>query len=444
VLDALRSRFATLAAAAPRVYWYVWWGTLINRLGGFVVQLLTIYLIKVRGLSVAEAGGVSAVFGAGAIGASIAGGQMSDRLGRRITLLVSLFGGAIVLAVLAFQRDLTSIAVMVGLFGFVSELYRPAVLAIVADVVPAPQRVHAYGLLHWVINIGFAVATVVGGLLAEVDFTILFIADAATMAAYGVIVLVGVPETLPRARVPVAAAPAAATAPPRRQGPAPPGRVAPPQGGAKVLQGPAPPGRVAPPQGGAKVHRWWRDGPFAVVVGLTFLLGLLPFQADAALSAHMLHQGFSPAGYAAVLSVNGFLVVVFQPWITARTAQLDTSRVVIAAALLYGIGISMHGLAAQLWAHAGAVVVWTLGEILEAPARSTMIAAMAPAEARGRYQGAIVLAFGVSRLVGPKLGTWTWQHRGPATLWTACLLLGILIALGHAAAAPARRRRLGI
>jgi hypothetical protein len=41
------------------------------------------------------------------------------------------------------------------------------------------------------------------------------------------------------------------------QRPAPPGRVAPPQGGAEVLQGPAPPGRVAPPQGGAEVHRWW-------------------------------------------------------------------------------------------------------------------------------------------------------------------------------------------
>ena len=102
----------------------------------------------------------------------------------------------------------------------------------------------------------------------------------------------------------------------------------------------------------------------------------------------------------------------------------------------------MHGLASTLWLHGAAVTVWTLGEILEAPARSTIVAAMAPTSARGRYQGAVVLSFGLARLVAPKLGTWTWEHQGPSTLWASCLALGILVALGHAAAAPARRRRL--
>ncbi len=39
MLRQLRQRFAAVTAAAPRAYWYVWWGTLINRLGGFVVPL---------------------------------------------------------------------------------------------------------------------------------------------------------------------------------------------------------------------------------------------------------------------------------------------------------------------------------------------------------------------------------------------------------------------
>src|SRR6185295_8025513 len=168
MFDGLRQRIAEVAAVAPRTYWYVWWGTLINRLGGFVVPLLTIYLTKVRHVSVSEAGGVVSVFGAGAIAASLAGGYLSDRVGRKITLVISLFGGAIALMALALARDLPTITALVGVVGFVAELYRPAVSAIVADVVPPAQRVQAYGLLHWVINIGFSFAAILGGLLAEV------------------------------------------------------------------------------------------------------------------------------------------------------------------------------------------------------------------------------------------------------------------------------------
>jgi MFS family permease len=344
------------------------------------------------------------VFGAGSVAASIAGGQLSDRLGRRVTMLISLFGGAVSLTVLGLVRDLTALTAMVGVTGFVTELYRPAVLAIVADVVLPAQRMRAYGLLHWVINIGFAVASLVGGLLAELDFTILFIADAATMAAYGVIILVFVPETKPRAA------------------------------DAEAEEARAPAARAR--------RSWLGDGSFVVLVGLTFLLMLLPFQADASLSAHMMHQGFTPAAYGAALAINGVLIVAIQPWLTAWAANRDPTNVLIGAALLYGAGISMHGLASTFWLHGAAVIVWTFGEILESPARSTIVATMAPASARGRYQGATMLAFGLSRFVGPKLGTWTWEHEGPDTLWASCLALGIIVALGHAAAAPARRRRL--
>jgi MFS family permease len=394
----IRNRIAEVAAVAPRAYWYVWWGTLINRLGGFVVPLLTIYLITVRHVSVSDAGGVVAVFGAGSIVASQVGGIMTDRLGRKITLLVSLFGGAIAMTVLGLVRDLAAITAMVGVVGFVAELYRPAVLAIIADVVPPAQRIQAYGLLHWVINIGFAFASIVGGLVASVDFTILFLADAATMAIYGVIVLVAVPETRPPA------APRAADV------------------------------RASRP--------WFTDRAFVVFVAIMFGLVLLPFQASAPLSAHMTRQGFSPATFGGVMAVNGLLIIALQPAITTWSTRRDPSRVLVVAALFYGFGLAMHGLATNVGLHAAAVTVWTMGEILESPTRSSIVATMAPADARGRYQGAIVMTFGAGQLVGPKLGTWVWQHEGPGTLWASCLVLGVVVALALAVTAPARRRRM--
>ncbi len=398
MFDDLRHRIAEVARVAPRAYWYVWWGTLINRLGGFVVPLLTIYLITVRHVSVSDAGGIVSVFGAGSIAASLTGGYLSDRLGRKITLVASLFGGAVAMTVLGQLRDLAAITAMIGVVGFVAELYRPAVLAIVADVVPPAQRVQAYGLLHWVINIGFAFAAVIGGLVASVDFTILFVADAVTMAIYGVIVLAWVPETHP------AVVERAANAPRSRS--------------------------------------WLADREFVVFVAITFGLALLPFQSTAPLSAHMTWQGLSPAAFGGVMAVNGLLIIALQPAISTWSTRREPTGVLVAAALFYGVGFAMHGMATNIGFHAAAVTVWSMGEILESPTRSSIVAAMAPADARGRYQGAIVMTFGAAQLVGPKLGTWVWQHEGPAVLWGSCLMLGVVVALALVVTAPARRRRM--
>ena len=321
-----RPNALSVVAVAPRAFWLVWWGTLVNKLGGFVVPLLTIYLISVRKVSVSEAGGVVAMFGAGSLAASLLGGYLADHLGRKATLLISLFGGAAAMIGLSQARSLPAITAMVGVVGLVSDLYRPAVLALVADVVPPAQRIAAYGLLHWVINIGFAVAAVVGGLLADLDFSLLFYADAATTAIYGVLIAVGLPETRP----------------PRSAGAA---------------------------AGGPRAS-WLADRALLVYMALTFGIALIATQS-VALSAFMTAQGASPAAFGGVIAVNGALIIVLQPALAAACARRDPSRVLAAAALLYGGGFALHGLAPTAWWHAGAVLVWTLGEICEAPTRST-------------------------------------------------------------------------
>src|SRR5262249_12738392 len=153
-------------------------------------------------------------------------------------------------------------------------------------------------------------------------------------------------------------------------------------------------------------------------------------------------QGFSAAAFGGVVAVNGVLIIILQPTLAGWSARRDPTRVLVAAALFYGVGFALHGLATNAAFHAAAVAVWTIGEILESPTRSAIVAAMSPADARGRYQGAIVMTFGAAQLVGPKLGTWTWQHAGPATLWGSCLALGLLVALALIATGPGRRRRM--
>src|SRR3954454_5649403 len=127
---------------------------------------------------------------------------------------------------------------------------------------------------------------------------------------------------------------------------------------------------------------------------------LLPFQSSAPLSAHMTWQGFSPAAFGAVMSIHGILIIVLQPTVSAWAARREPTRVLVGAAAFYGVGFAIHGFAGSLAVHAAAVMVWTMGEILESGTRAAVVAAMAPPDARGRYQGAFSMTFGAAQLVG--------------------------------------------
>lgn len=397
---------AQVRATTPRVYWILWWGMLINRMGGFVVPLLTLYLTGDRGLSIGEAAAVVSMFGLGQMVSSVIGGALADKIGRRITMLIGLFGGAAMMATLAFATTVPQMTVLVGLLGLVGELYRPAVLALVSDVVAPEHRAGAFGMLYWAINLGFAVAAMIGGLLAGTDFFLLFLLDAGTMAAFGVIIAWKIPETRP-ARPPPAAGDAMARA----------------VGVASVPGGPL------------------RDPGFLLFIAITFLYVVIPQQSGVVLTVHMTEQGFSRAAYGAVMACNGVLIVLLQPALTAVSARRDPVRVLALAMLITGLGMALHGVSDWLVLHLLAVSIWTVGEILESPVRSTMVAAMAPVHARGRYQGGLVLTWGAAAFVSPRLGSWVWSHDS-AALWGGCLGLGVLAAIAALLAAPLWRRRI--
>ncbi|HEY2746367.1 MAG TPA: MFS transporter, partial [Polyangia bacterium] len=65
----------------PRTFWYLWVGALIDRLGTFVYTFLALYLTRARHFSVAHAGFVIALWGAGNFAAGPVGGYLADHLG---------------------------------------------------------------------------------------------------------------------------------------------------------------------------------------------------------------------------------------------------------------------------------------------------------------------------------------------------------------------------
>src|SRR5215216_5918873 len=186
-----------LVEGLPPTYWLIWMGTLINRLGGFVIPFLTLYLTAQRGIPVSTAALMVSLFGAGSFLAQLSGGEMTDRLGRRPVMLMSFFVTPIFMIILGLARGLILISICTFIVGFFTDLYRPAVGAAIADLVPPESRTRAYGYNYWAINLGAAVAPVIAGLIAGYNYQILFVADALTTAVFGFIVLFGIRETRP-------------------------------------------------------------------------------------------------------------------------------------------------------------------------------------------------------------------------------------------------------
>ncbi len=65
----------------PRAYWLLFIGTLVNRIGGFVVPFLTLYLANQRHIPISQAGLIVSLFGAGSFIAQLSGRELADRFG---------------------------------------------------------------------------------------------------------------------------------------------------------------------------------------------------------------------------------------------------------------------------------------------------------------------------------------------------------------------------
>src|ERR1700761_6483399 len=175
-------------------FWVLCVGAFINRAGTMVVPFMTLYLVSARGFSIVAAGEMLAAFGGGAVVAPLIGGELADRVGRRVTLLGGTLTTAAIMVGLASARLPALIVVLILLLVVTLEAPRPVTQALVADLVPERDRARAYAALFWVSNLGFAAAMTSAGFLAQSAFTAIFWIDAATGLLLGGLVWLFVPE----------------------------------------------------------------------------------------------------------------------------------------------------------------------------------------------------------------------------------------------------------
>lgn len=377
----------------PGLTWVLCATAFVNRAGAMVVPFLSLYLGKRFGYSVEEAGAVVALFGVGSILGSLLGGRLADAIGPvRLQLLSLLLTMAWMWAMTLLASPLL-LATAVLVLGVLNDAFRPGNVAAVAASCPPFRQTKALALNRLALNAGWAFGPALGGLLAQRDFRLLFLADGLTCGFAALLLWRLAPIDLGAAR---------------------------PHSAAITDRG-----RAASPL---------RDLRFVLLLALAALSFVTFLQHFQTLSRHLdLVLGYREDEIGAVMIVNPVLIVLLEmPLVRALRMQPPLRLVAIGTAV---VGLGSLWLLLESWRTpavllaAGSVA---LGEMLYMPFLAAYVSERAPAASRGRYLGAYFATFSLGLVLAPWLGGLGYDRLGAAGLWLCCCGAGLLTSAGFA------------
>jgi MFS family permease len=181
-----------------------------------------------------------------------------------------------------------------------------------------------------------------------------------------------------------------------------------------------------------------RDGAFWGLCAATLLSSFLFQQFNSTFSLEVVRRGVtldlfgwhfsSLQVFGLILGWNGVMVVIFELPLTRWTQRFASRRVIMLGYILLGVGLSMNAISGGVGMLLLGMTVFTIGEMLSQPVRAAYIAELAPVAMRGRYMGALAMAGTSSHVFGPHVSL-PLHAASPTTLWIACGILGLMAAV---------------
>jgi multidrug resistance protein len=350
---------------------------------GIVLPILPLYAER-YGAGPATAGALVAAFSLAQLLCSPLWGRVSDRVGRKPVLVVSLVGTAVGSLLTGLAPALWVLflgRVVDGASGASVSVAQAAV----ADVAPPEQRARLLGLLGAAFGLGFVAGPAVGGLAALGGPRTPFLVAAALAAINAVVAYRRIPETrTPSARISRAYD---ATDPRESEG----------QGLTGLL-----------------------------VVAFIGLVGFSAFEATFALFGER-RIGLRLASTGAVFAGIGILIALVQTTLVHPANARFGERMTLRAGLaLNGAGLLLLAVTHSWPPLIVALVLLTVGQGLVMPTITSAVAGRAHADRRGRTLGMQQAAGGLARVVGPLAGGFAFQHVGvPAPYVAGAALMAV-------------------
>ena len=390
------SRIGYLRSFDRRI-WVLFSGRIIGVTGfSIVVPFLSIYLNQQLGVPMTMVGLIFLFSsGAGAIG-QILGGELADRMGRKKVMIFSMASRSVVFALISVvmmnQGDYPVIGLLIVASNFFGSFFEPASSAMVADLVEPSKRLEAYGLLRIGQNIGWTLGPLLGGLLAIISYSSLFLLTAFCTASVAFIVILMVSDSMSCTKTE--------------------------RFNARDL---------------LAVRK---DTVFAAFCLISVLLSLVTAQMSSVYSVYsekVVGVQVYEVGY--LYAINGIMVVFLQFPIARWVSRFRMTNAISMGAFLYAIGYFLVAFTNDFFTLAFCMAVISMGEIVVSPALSNLVANMSPENMRGRYMGIYGLFSSFGWSMGPLAGGMLMDAfvGTPIILWGGVASFAIAASIGYLA-----------
>lgn len=381
------SSTAPSAMRWPPVIWALLIGTFVCRAAGFAFPFLSFRLVEL-GHSPQLIGRTLAVFGFGWLVGQLLCGWLSDRIGRRSTLIGALLAATAVLPVLATAESTAAVVAAAALVGVVYDSHRPIVSATIQDQIPTEAgRTLVSGWRHFAVNVGAAVTGAVGGMLAaDTGMGFLFILNAVACGFFALIAAVFMPSDK----------------------------------------------RPAP---GRHVRSSYRDAARDGRLWLVCLASLCALTACAAMFSSlpmlMTLDRLDAAAYGwtqvAAAAVVVLLTPLLMPYLGRRAAGPSAMVGPFAlSSVILGVGMGATGLTSTTLGYSLAVGFAVTGEVILFVAASDLIHRISPPGARGLYAGVWGAQLALAVIIAPLLSAWAISTGGGLLAAATTLGAGLL------------------
>lgn len=369
----------------PRALWLLVIGMAVNVTGSsFLWPLNAIYIHEHLGKTLSIAGLVLMLNAGATVVGNLFGGYLFDKIGGYISIVLGNGIALFSLVGLSFWNSFLPYVVFLGILGFGSGIIFPSMYALAGSVWKEGGR-RAFNAIYVSQNLGVAVGSSLGGVVASYSFQFIFIANAVMYLVFLLIALFGYRnikvDTIQTSVI----------------------------------------NETKPIKDYSKLYA-------LLILCAGYLLCWVGYvQWQATISTYTQELNITLKQYSFLWTINGALIVLGQPILNRalRAFEHKLKSQIIVGILIFIVSFLVAGQAEAFLGFVAAMIILTVGEMLVWPAVPTIADKLAPKGREGFYQGIVNSTATGGRMIGPVLGGLLVDLYGMSMLFT--ILIGLYV-----------------
>lgn len=383
ILNTYKSSFSGLS----RETWLLSIVMMFNRCGSMAVPFMGLYVTQSLHRSEMDAGLIITLFGVGSILGSATGGKLTDMIGFRPVQILSSIIGGLLFIFFSTITHFSTLCVLAVIISFFSEAFRPANFTAVAHYATEGTITRSYSLNRLAVNIGWSIGISMAGIIASINYKLLFIVEGGVSIIVGILILSFLPQVkgfIQKAK----------------------------ENAINMV-----------------IMKPWKDIFYVKFILLTTVFitcAFLMFRVVPVFFKEQWHIDEFAIGI--IIGINGSVIALFEMiMINKIEAKRSPMFFIIIGAVLFSISYILLGapVSYHLVAAVVIIIIFTGGEMFSLPFINTIVISRSNEHNRGLYAAGYTLSWSFAQVIGPLFGFFVAKNFGYNWLWfgLACLLL---------------------